>query len=149
MRLFLAISLISTLACMGSSDPEPPSTPANPQPSLGSLPQEWVPIIQTGGVWKIEDPCGINSNIILKNNQLSSGGCGGTITSTAPAADSIAIILQDENSGSSVTATFRWIDQPDGIGEWTWPGCMPQPLPHVDAAHAAGMPKAPGNCGDQ
>ena len=33
------------------------------------------------------------------------------------------------------------IDRAAGVGEWAWPGCFVQPLPHMEYDRAAMLPK--------
>ena len=148
------VLLALALAC-GGDDPLPVEAPdAPPQanrasPTLSSLPRQWRPVVQVGGSWKLEEDCGIDANIVVSGDRIDAGGCGGPITGQEESDGALVLTLQDENSGSSAEATFRWLDEAAGVGTWEWTGCLLQPVPHVDAARAGGMPTAPADCGPQ
>lgn len=150
MTLLLTTATL-VLACSGgdaelpaSSLPSPvaaTSAPSTGDVTLATLPHQWTEVENVDGAWRFANGCEVNANLTVDDKQLVSGGCGGPISGSTPTPDGITITLTDENSGEPATATFRWVDRAAGVGEWAWPGCFVQPLPHMEYDRAAMLPK--------
>lgn len=146
---FIGLSL--ALACGGGDEPEvasaPQTTPA-PQPeaavapppaalALSTLPRQWTEVKRAGDGWTFANGCSVNGDLLVDATTISAGGCGGPIKSSRADGDRLVIELTEENSGETATATFRWVDRAAGVGEWTWTGCLLQPVLHMEYEQAS------------
>lgn len=142
--LVASLGLVFALACGGGEE-----VPLQPDVAyLDSLPRAWTEVTAVqGGGWKLTNGC-VNGDLMVGRSpdRLDSGGCGGPVSDLTPTSDGFTAKLLDDNSGSTETVTFRWVDRAAGVGEWMWTGCLLQPVAHMEYDKASLLPPDPNGC---